>query len=142
MSENQQDLQYGSLPPARPRWFIDVSNLCLVPVSTSFKLEYVALSYVWGGTKTLQTVLSTVEKFQTQDAFRVGEYGSQIPATIRDAMHVTSLLGEVRYKVQSPRQNLTAFTIESPHAHRVSHNKYHLCGARCASLLYTILISK
>ncbi|KAH6670195.1 heterokaryon incompatibility protein-domain-containing protein [Halenospora varia] len=88
------DFQYGSLAPARPRWLIDVSNFCLVPASTLFELRYVALSYVWGGTMTLQTLLSTVDKFQTRDAFGVGDYANQIPATIRDAMHVTSLLGE------------------------------------------------
>jgi hypothetical protein len=72
---------------------------------------YVALSYGWGRTRTLQTLLSTVDAFQERNAFLVEENASQTPSTIKDAMYVTKLLGEVcnfsfipRYAVSASAQ--------------------------------------
>jgi hypothetical protein len=92
----RQARQLASLPDPRPGWLVDVFNFCLAPAKTSPLSTYVALSYVWGRTRTLQTLLSTIDGFQERNAFLVEENASQIPSTIKDAMYVTKLLEELR----------------------------------------------
>jgi hypothetical protein len=72
-----------------------VENFCLVPTAAGPDLKYVALSYVWGNTKSLQTLLSIVEKLQIHNSLLAEEYASQIPNTIKDAIYVTKQLEEV-----------------------------------------------
>ncbi len=58
------------------------------------KHKYIALSYVWGATRSLMTVSSNLVRFQCRDAFLEDEFLSKISETIKNAMYVVGLLGE------------------------------------------------
>ncbi|KAJ3949125.1 uncharacterized protein N0V96_000237 [Colletotrichum fioriniae] len=83
---------------ARPLWLIDVQTYCLVAVkdgreeeNSSAKLyHYVALSYVWGQALSATATLANIAALQNPGALG----GQDIPATIREAMELTRLLGE------------------------------------------------
>ncbi|KAH6675822.1 heterokaryon incompatibility protein-domain-containing protein [Halenospora varia] len=76
----------------RPRLLIDTVQRCLV---RSFQgVSYIALSYVWGQASTLKTVKANVDTFMEENALSRGEYLSQIPKTIQDAMNLVGVLQE------------------------------------------------
>ncbi|KAF4784448.1 heterokaryon incompatibility protein [Colletotrichum scovillei] len=83
---------------ARPLWLIDVRACCLVAVNDDREEEnssvtlytYVALSYVWGQASSASATLANIAALQAPGALD----GHDIPATIRDAMDLTRLLGE------------------------------------------------
>jgi len=91
----RQARQLASLLDPRPgcslMYWISVWSLQNIPVANLCCSKL----YVWGRTRTLQTLLSAVDGFQKRNAFLVEENASQIPSTIKDAMYVTNLLGEV-----------------------------------------------
>ena len=73
-----------------PTYLIDVLKGCVV--SPDDPCRYLALSYVWGGPQPLQLLLENLNKMQTPGVF--ADLDPDIPATIRDAMTMTRLLGE------------------------------------------------
>jgi hypothetical protein len=81
------------LEPVTPLWLIDVERMCLVPGDDS-KGRYVTLSYVWGQVTVLRTTKAVLEDLRRESALKEKKYASLLPATVRDAIHVTSYCGE------------------------------------------------
>ncbi|KAK1659902.1 heterokaryon incompatibility protein-domain-containing protein [Colletotrichum godetiae] len=90
-------------PPPRPGaslplWLIDVRAYRLVAVkdedddatASGLRYPYVALSYVWGQASSATATLANIAALQAPGALN----GQEIPATIREAMNLTRLLGE------------------------------------------------
>ena len=69
---------------------IDVIQRCII--RTSYQRRYFALSYVWGGSITLRCIKCNLN--QLCKASSLDDYQSQIPQTIKDAMHLLSHIGE------------------------------------------------
>ena len=81
-----------NFPLACPTWLIDTWRMCLSPGHHGDR--YIALSYVWGSSKFIQTTKETLEKFQKDQAFSSTEDSLEIPRTIRDAMTLVGILRE------------------------------------------------
>ncbi|KAK4197113.1 HET-domain-containing protein [Triangularia verruculosa] len=73
---------------------IDVDQKCLVKLPQGAR--YATLSYVWGQGKKFMTVKSNLQSLETPLALATPEYMTLIPATIRDAIHITKEIG-MRY---------------------------------------------
>ncbi|KAK4178820.1 HET-domain-containing protein [Triangularia setosa] len=73
---------------------IDVEHNCLVKLPQGSR--YATLSYVWGQGKKFMTVKSNLRSLEKPQSLTSPEYLAQIPATIRDAIHVTKEIG-MRY---------------------------------------------
>ncbi|KAJ4127709.1 hypothetical protein NW768_007981 [Fusarium equiseti] len=89
---NASDMQ-----SARPTWLIDVEDLCIVPGDV--QARYIALSYTWldikgqsSPTDSLQLLSSNIHHMKTPNALR--KDASKLPSVIKDAIELTSLLGE------------------------------------------------
>lgn len=77
-------------PWSLPSFFlIDAHMQCLVRPSTPSR--YLALSYVWGTTKSLLTIQSNLHDLQKPLAFT---RNSNLSNTVRDAIKLTEMLGE------------------------------------------------
>ncbi|KAK0743958.1 heterokaryon incompatibility protein-domain-containing protein [Schizothecium vesticola] len=74
----------------RPRWLVDVDQLCLVPAWGTVA-RYFALSYVWGRIDSFQATKSNLERLQQADALRSPE--PRLPKTIQDAIFLVRRLG-------------------------------------------------
>ncbi|PYH49326.1 HET domain-containing protein [Aspergillus saccharolyticus JOP 1030-1] len=76
-----------------PQWLylIDLQQQCLVQVPCSMTPQYIALSYVWGGVKMLQTTTENLIALQQPGSLLL-EHDQPIPRTITDAMHLASKL--------------------------------------------------
>ncbi|KAK7212267.1 hypothetical protein V2G26_019445 [Clonostachys chloroleuca] len=79
----------------RPKYLIDVVDSQLVLGEYAMG-GYVALSYVWGRTKTLRTMANTVGQLLEPGAFGNEEFRKQMPNTVKDAMGIVRCLG-MRY---------------------------------------------
>jgi len=76
-----------STTKARPRLLIDVREGRLVPTeSIGSHLQYMALSYVWGGVSTFRTVINNVRQLQKRDALYEASTRTKIPRAIQNAM--------------------------------------------------------
>jgi len=73
----------------RPEYLIDVGRKCLVRAEDH---PYVALSYVWGQAKSMETTKANVNHLLEEDSFAGDDV--ELLATIRDAMNLTAILGE------------------------------------------------
>ena len=73
----------------RPEYLIDVSRKCLVRAEDH---PYVALSYVWGQAKSMETTKANLNRLLQEDS--LAEDDVDLLATIRDAMNLTAILGE------------------------------------------------
>jgi hypothetical protein len=71
---------------------LDVEKQCIVSFDSSLECRYVALSYVWGGVKTLQTTRENLFTLMQQNSLI--KFGDQLPNVIRDAMLVVAMIGE------------------------------------------------
>jgi hypothetical protein len=80
------------LAPAKPSLFVDTWTNCLV--SARLGVRYIALSYVWGQDDCFKTEKSMLSKLKLRNSLSRKRMGSHIPRTIRDAIRITSLLGE------------------------------------------------
>lgn len=72
-----------------PRLLIDLEQRCVI--ADPDNVEYVALSYVWGRVPVTMATKSNIESLSTPGG--LDQPSVEIPATIRDAMLLTSLLG-------------------------------------------------
>ncbi|CAG9987720.1 unnamed protein product [Clonostachys byssicola] len=79
----------------RPKYLIDVIDSRLVLGDHAIG-DYVALSYVWGQTKTLRTMANTLGQLSEPGAFGDGRLRKQMPKTVKDAMGIVGCLG-LRY---------------------------------------------
>lgn len=82
---------------ARPTWLINVEDQCIVQGEGHAK--YIALSYTWldtkgqsSSTENVQLLSSNIDWMKTPDALR--KDASKLPSVIKDAIELTSLLGE------------------------------------------------
>jgi hypothetical protein len=82
----------NSLASIRPTWLVDVRRHCLVRAPD--RCSYVALSYVWGQQRTLETLQSNQEQLQQPGSLFLPTWQPPIATTIRDAMGVVKLLGK------------------------------------------------
>ena len=73
---------------------IDIARSRLVEVTSGHKRKYVALSYVWGNVRLLQTMKANFASLQRDGA--LDEAQKEIPTVIRDAMKLSNTLG-IRY---------------------------------------------
>lgn len=80
------------LAPAKPSLFVDTWTNSLV--SARLGIRYIALSYVWGQVDCFQTKKSMVAKLKLPNSLSRKHMGEHIPRTIRDAIRITSMLGE------------------------------------------------
>ncbi|KAF2674530.1 HET-domain-containing protein [Microthyrium microscopicum] len=93
----QRSLTKGD--PVRPLLLIDVRERCIVDSSKS-EGDFVALSYCWGVPEPGEPYWFRNEKgiseaLRKPGALSIGtEYGDKLPATIRDAIELTRVLGE------------------------------------------------
>ena len=71
---------------------IDVESACLVTRQST--TQFVALSYVWGGTQMLKTRTSNIGELRKAQALSGEVGGFRIPKTIRDAMYLCKQLGQ------------------------------------------------
>ena len=82
-----------------PRGFrlVDVQRMCIVEGNNNSR--YLALSYVWGGSKTLLNTTDTKIDLQTEAGLlnRLGE----LPETVKDAIYLVRQLGERHLWVDS-----------------------------------------
>ena len=78
--------------PSRQIYLIDVEEVCLI--SAEVKIQYIALSYVWGNSETLQLTKSNLMHLQKPRSIDANIGSTKIPKTIQDAMRLVSLLGE------------------------------------------------
>ena len=78
--------------PFRQIYVIDVEEGCLV--SVKMETRYIALSYVWGNTETLQTIKSNLMHLKKPRSIDANLGGLKIGNTIKDALRLVSLLGE------------------------------------------------
>jgi hypothetical protein len=69
---------------------IDVRKECLVHATSKFK--YVALSYVWGATRMLQTTKSNIDELRLGGAFAARD--KELTEVVRDAMRLVTFLNE------------------------------------------------
>jgi len=76
----------------RPAWLIDINRMCIIQSTTS--MRYIALSYVWGRTTTLQLLKCNLGDFQKKDILRNPLYSSRLPRTVADAIQLARLLRE------------------------------------------------
>ncbi|KAH7184659.1 heterokaryon incompatibility protein-domain-containing protein, partial [Fusarium flagelliforme] len=81
----------------RPTWLIDVEDQCIVQGDVPAK--YIALSYTWLDVKGqssamdhMQLLSSNMQSMKTPDALR--KDAARLPTVIKDAIELTSLLGE------------------------------------------------
>ena len=75
-------------PRSGPLWLIDVNNKCITPAKKGSR--YVALSYVWGSSKSTMALCSNITSLQ-----QPGSLGSvDIPQTLEDSMNLVERLGE------------------------------------------------
>jgi hypothetical protein len=86
----EQDRKYGHGYSSDIMRLVDTVNECVVSYNSS-KHEYVALSYVWGGTKQLLLYSGNVVQMSQSGALRT--YSSEVSKTICDAMTITRELG-------------------------------------------------
>lgn len=86
------EVRQTGLPSLPPLYLIDVEAECLI--STSARLRYVALSYVWGQVTTFTTNRKNVQSLQRPGALQVSSVSKLIPQTIRDAMRLMICLEE------------------------------------------------
>lgn len=76
----------------KPTWLVDVQSGCLVRAPD--RCSYVALSYVWGGKKTLQTLRNNQNQLQQPGSLFLTTWETPISKTAHDAMGIISLLGK------------------------------------------------
>lgn len=79
-------------PDVLPHYLIDVKDMCLRKSSPGDR--YVALSYVWGKSVALKTLISNVEEHQQPGIFQQPHIASQMPRTVYDAIQLVQLLPE------------------------------------------------
>ncbi|KAL8685313.1 MAG: hypothetical protein Q9218_007845 [Villophora microphyllina] len=77
----------------QPTYLVDTLNDCLIQGNGEF-LEYVALSYVWGGTETLRNESKVLRQLQSPGVLASGENALRIPQTVKDAFAITKHLGK------------------------------------------------
>lgn len=78
-------------PAARIRVrLIDVYQRCLVPAPAACR--YVALSYVWGKAKVLQTIRSNVAALHRMNG--LDEFVKDVPTTVADSIDLVAMIGE------------------------------------------------
>jgi hypothetical protein len=77
----------------RPRWLIDVRRHCLV-AGHAAQRRYLALSYVWGDTTSLEARRDNIDALQKPGTLQSPSMLDQIPPTIRDAITFTAMLDE------------------------------------------------
>ncbi|RBR11207.1 uncharacterized protein FIESC28_09091 [Fusarium coffeatum] len=82
---------------ARPTWLIDIQDQCIVQGNAQGR--YIALSYTWSDVmglpkdvEPLQLTISNVHEMKTPGALR--KEASKLPNVIKDAMELTSGMGE------------------------------------------------
>jgi hypothetical protein len=90
--EGCNEVRQTGVPKLQSLYLIDVEAGCLI--STSARLRYVALSYVWGQVTTFTTKRKNIQSLQRPGALGVSSISKLIPQTIRDAMHLTLCLKE------------------------------------------------
>lgn len=83
---------FSHVTTERPSWVVDTWLQCLVPCLPS--IEYVALSYVWGGTPSFMTLRENVDQLQKPSSLAESNTSVYIPKTIRHAMSFVQRLGE------------------------------------------------
>ncbi|KAF2180856.1 HET-domain-containing protein [Zopfia rhizophila CBS 207.26] len=80
------------LAPAKPSLLVDTRTNCLV--SARLGVSYIALSYVWGQVDCFKTKKSMLAKLKLPNSLSRKHISQHIPTTIRDAIRITSILGE------------------------------------------------
>jgi len=84
---------FSNLKPAS-LLFIDVNHNCLI--SNSAEAKYLALSYVWGRSASFETTKNNVQSLRCPGALSAVGTWDALPATIKDAIHLTKGLS-LRY---------------------------------------------
>ncbi|KAH8196159.1 hypothetical protein TruAng_009665 [Truncatella angustata] len=87
-----KSFSHGPFLSIRPIWLVDVARRCLVVAPGG--CSYVALSYVWGATQSLETTTANLRSLQQVGSLVVKHATTPIAKTIRDALGVVELLGE------------------------------------------------
>jgi hypothetical protein len=79
-------------PSFKPTWLVDVNQMCIVQAPPG--CSYVALSYVWGGVRTLLALKSNHEHLRCPGSLAMTTWDPPVSKTALDAMGVVKLLGE------------------------------------------------
>lgn len=85
LSKGEEEIQ--------PFYLIDTWEKCVVRSDRSMK-EYVALSYVWGQTRTLRNYSKISPILQQKGVLATEKISRLLPPTIKDAIGITQLLGK------------------------------------------------
>ena len=81
-----------ALAHSRPDWLVDVDLGCIVPCPSHCYVQYIALSYTWGQSRTLKLTKSVIAELMQPGILRSGSIAKKIPRTIQDAIGVTKSL--------------------------------------------------
>ncbi|KAF2430904.1 hypothetical protein EJ08DRAFT_670227 [Tothia fuscella] len=76
----------------RPAWLIDVERKCIVPGEEVG--DYVALSYRWGKDAGRRVNVSAIPQLKVTNTLNDPELAAYVTPMLRDAMHLTTILGE------------------------------------------------
>jgi hypothetical protein len=71
-------------------YFVDVQSNCLTRIPSGGR--YVAVSYVWGSVKSIQSYRSTIEQLKKPGSLWLSRF--QLPAVITDAIRLVADIGE------------------------------------------------
>ena len=83
---------YHHLPAPVDQILVDTVDMCLVPAKP--RTPYIALSYVWGQTTTLQTTTENFQRLQRPGALEQPKESSTLPRTVQHAIHLARLFKE------------------------------------------------
>ena len=92
ISHREHCHEVGIPSPLPYIYLIDVVEGCLI--SANIETRYVALSYVWGDFRTIQTTKSNLTYLQRPGSLDVGGSNLNFGKTIEDALRLVLLLGE------------------------------------------------
>lgn len=85
--------RWQRVTPAENIILLDVENQCLVRLPQHQR--YITLSYVWGKIPdSFQTTRANFAQLQLSGALRLRGLGCRLPATIRDAINLTGMIGQ------------------------------------------------
>ncbi|KPM42243.1 hypothetical protein AK830_g4353 [Neonectria ditissima] len=84
---------FKGVEPVDPEWLVDVVQGCVVP-SPAKGTKYTALSYTWGQCRYRKNTEDMLSQLQQPGILNSGDFATQLPPTIRNAMELCRTLGQ------------------------------------------------
>ncbi|KAF7557402.1 hypothetical protein G7Z17_g663 [Cylindrodendrum hubeiense] len=84
---------FKGVAPVDPEWLVDVVQGCVVS-SPGKGTRYTALSYTWGQCSYRKNTEDMLKQLQQPGILSTGQFASQLPPTIRNAMDIVKAVGQ------------------------------------------------